>query len=161
MYEQDRGKLTDAPSRQGIKEAEPVVQEKETFNFGYTHDRPSSTPSGREVKVDTNGAGRWRTCCIVSVALALLIVAIIVVVALFSGDEEAAPQSLSAAEISSYEIVSQGVYYRSNNLAWYEMTDYIEDELVDHFDSLRSVGYLTPGKIKTIHKLRHISMNVR
>ena len=50
---------------------------------------------------------------------------------------------LSTTDIATYEIVSQGVYYRSNNLAWYEMTKYIDDELVDHFDSLRSVGYLT------------------
>ena len=56
---------------------------------------------------------------------------------------------LSTADISSYEIVSQGVYYRSNNLRWYEMTDYIEEELVEHFDSLRNVGYLTPGKTRT------------
>jgi len=81
----------------------------------------------------------------VSCALTLLIAPIILVVALFSADEEVASQSLSGAKIPSYEPDSQGVYYRSNDLAWYEMTDYIEDELVAHFDSLRSVGYLTKG----------------
>ena len=68
---------------------------------------------------------------------------------------------LSAADISSYEIVSQGVYYRSNNLRWYEMTDYIEEELVEHFDSLRNVGYLTPGKTRTNLSDLLISMSVR
>ena len=68
---------------------------------------------------------------------------------------------LSAADISSYEIVSQGVYYRSNNLRWYEMTDYIEEELVEHFDSLRNVGYLTPGKTRTNLSDLLMSMTVR
>ena len=61
-------------------------------------------------------------------------------------DEEVA-EGLSAADLSYYEIVTQGVYYRPNDFYWYEMTDYIDDELIDHFDSLRSVGFLTQGKV--------------
>lgn len=88
---------------------------------------------------------RWVYGGIAATILVILVVVVAIVVSNSRGDEEEIVKELTAAEISSYEIVSQGVYYRSNNLRWYEMTDYIEEELVEHFDSLRNVGYLTPG----------------
>ena len=78
----------------------------------------------------------------------------------FCIDEEVS-EGLSAAEISAYKISTDGVYYRSNNLYWYEMTDYIDDELIDHFDSLRNVGFLTPGKVRPKVSEFLMSMGVR